>query len=60
MTMDSSSMYWQTNDEWFRINKNKDCYELTEKAPPEAIESFNKYNELSERAEKERELGIYR
>ena len=44
MTANKESLYWKTNEEWYRINYEKDCYELTEKAPERAIESFKMYN----------------
>lgn len=35
--------YWQSNPEWYRINREKDCIELTEKAPERARRSFDMY-----------------
>ena len=35
--------YWQTNPDWFTINKEKDCFELTEDAPERAVRSFDMY-----------------
>jgi hypothetical protein len=43
MTANKESLYWKTNKEWYRINREKDCFELTEKAPQRAIESFELY-----------------
>lgn len=43
MTLDREPLYWRTNKEWYRINKDKDCYELTDKAPKRAQESFKLY-----------------
>ena len=40
MTPNLRSLYWETNPEWYRINEETDEYELTDKAPPEAVESF--------------------
>lgn len=37
--------YWRTNKEWYRINWEKECYELTDKAPERAIKSFELYLE---------------
>ena len=37
------SMYWMRNDDWFRINRERDCFELTDAAPQRAIESFRLY-----------------
>ena len=31
------------NDEWFTVNHEKDCFELTDAAPPRAVESFKLY-----------------
>ncbi len=45
MTVDMEFMYWSSNKSWYRINKEKDCYELTEQAPPRAVESFKLYCE---------------
>lgn len=36
-------MYWHSNKEWYRVNYEKSCYELTEKAPQKAIDSFEKW-----------------
>lgn len=36
MTTNMESLFWKTNKEWYRVNKEKDCYELTEKAPERA------------------------
>lgn len=44
MTANQEPLYWKTNQEWYRINKQKDCYELTEKAPERAKKSFELYN----------------
>lgn len=39
MTADRESMYWKTNEKWWRWNENNE-YELTEEAPERAIKSF--------------------
>lgn len=44
MTANQEPLFWKTNREWYRINKQKDCYELTEKAPKRAKKSFELYN----------------
>ena len=44
MTSDKERLYWKTNKEWYRINREKDCFELTEKAPLRAQKSFDLYN----------------
>ena len=36
----SEAMYWMTNKKWYKVNEEKDCFELTKHAPPRAIESF--------------------
>lgn len=45
MTGNKESLYWKSNTEWYRVNKEKDCYELTEKAPERARKSFELYQE---------------
>ena len=35
--------YWHTNKEWYQIHIEEGYCELTEKAPPEAVESFKKW-----------------
>ena len=39
ITAKKEFMYWRTNKEWYRINSEKDCFELTDKAPegPEKV-----------------------
>ena len=37
------SMYWMDNDDWFRVNYEKDGLELTPEAPQRAVESFELY-----------------
>lgn len=36
------SLYWKENKEWWRVNSRGE-YELTDKAPERAVESFKKY-----------------
>ena len=43
MTSDKEALYWQTNKEWYRINE-KGEFELTDKAPERARESFALFN----------------
>ena len=43
MTANREYMYWHSNKEWYRINEEKDCYELTDKAPERAKKSFELY-----------------
>ena len=39
--------YFMTNKEWYRYDDKEDKYVLTDKAPQEAIESYNEfYKEL--------------
>lgn len=41
MTAGSESTYWASNPEWYRINKEKDEFELTDKATERAKVSFD-------------------
>ena len=53
MRANIESMYWMENDEWYRINRERDCIELTPEASPRAVESFRLYrlrNDLPVRA----------
>ena len=43
MTVNQEPLYWKTNKTWYRINKERDCFELTDQAPPRAVESFKLY-----------------
>ena len=43
MTTNNESMYWMENKDWYRINRERDCMELTPEAPPRAVESFRLY-----------------
>lgn len=43
MNANTEIMYWSTNKEWYKINREKDCFELTDKAPQRAIDSFEMY-----------------
>lgn len=44
MKRNSPRMYWMTNQDWYRINYVKDCFELTDKAPARARRSFAIWN----------------
>ena len=44
MRSNSERTYWMTNDDWYRINKEKDCFELTDAAPERARKSFALWN----------------
>ena len=35
--------YFMTNDAWWTYNFNKGIIELTDEAPPKAVESYNAY-----------------
>lgn len=37
------AMYWMRNDEWFTVDSERDCFELTDAAPQRAVESFRLY-----------------
>ena len=43
MKAHDESLYWMENESWFRIDKERDCIELTAEAPPRAVESFRLY-----------------
>ena len=45
MTANRERMYWHSNKEWWFYNDKTEKIELTEKAPPEAVESFKKWRE---------------
>lgn len=40
MSMSSESTFWLTNKNWYRINEEKDCFEILESAPTDAKISF--------------------
>ena len=44
MRKTSDRIYWLTNDNWYKINKEKDCFELTKEAPEKAVISFQLRN----------------
>ena len=46
MTAKREFMYWRTNKEWYRINSEKDCFELTDKATERARKSFELYQKV--------------
>lgn len=50
MNTNTELLYWKINKEWYRVNKEKDCFELTEKAPDRAKESFKMYKEFQKNA----------
>lgn len=48
-TVNTELLYWQSNDEWYKINYEKDCFELTDKAPERARKSFDMYKEFQKK-----------
>ncbi len=50
MNTNTELLYWRTNKEWYRVNEEKDCFELTEKASDRAKESFKMYKEFQKNA----------
>ena len=42
-TASKERSYWKTNKDWYRVN-DKGEYELTENAPPEAVDSFKAWS----------------
>lgn len=38
--------YFMENEEWFVYDKETNTYSLTDKAPPEVVESYNEFLEL--------------
>lgn len=40
MSMNTESLFWLTNKKWYRINKEKDCFEILDSAPAKAKISF--------------------
>lgn len=49
MTANREPLYWRSNKEWYRINREKDCFELTSKATERAKKSFEMYQKLQKR-----------
>ena len=50
--MKSLDLYWKTNPDWYDYTDDEDPNAepyLTEKAPPEAVASFNHYLEQKKR-----------
>jgi len=41
--MDYEVPYFIMNDEWYYYDEEEEIYKLTDKAPKEAIESYNKF-----------------
>lgn len=40
MSMSNESTFWLTNKAWYRINEEKDCFEILDSAPAKAKLSF--------------------
>ena len=38
--MNTERVFWLTNPSWYRINEEKDCFEMTDEAPAKAKLSF--------------------
>ena len=53
MTLNSEAMYWHTNKAWYYIDKEKDCYVLTDAAPERARKSFELYRKINNMTESE-------
>lgn len=49
MSANQEPMYWRTNKDWYRVNREKDCFELTDKAPKRAIQSFEMYKKMNKK-----------
>lgn len=52
MTARREAMFWMENKAWYRINEEKDCFELTEEAPERAVRSFEMWKELQKTPKK--------
>lgn len=42
-TADKEFVYWKSDKNWYKINREKDRYELTELAPERARKSFEEF-----------------
>ena len=40
MDTNFESIYWLTNKDWYKINEEKDCFEILDSAPAKAKLSF--------------------
>ncbi len=38
--MNSEALYWLTDKSWYRINRERDCFEILDSAPAKAKLSF--------------------
>ena len=43
-TADTRKTYWLTQEKWYRINKEKDCFEILPNAPERVKRSFEMWN----------------
>lgn len=43
MTMSKKALFWKSNPEWYRVNPKTKDYEMTSKAPKEAVKSFEEW-----------------
>lgn len=46
MKANSERTYWLTDENWHRVNKEKDCFELTDAAPEQAKKNFEDFTRL--------------
>lgn len=44
--MDLGRPYFLTNDSWYYYDEDEGVYKLTEKAPKEAIQSYNEFYDV--------------
>ena len=51
MTANKESSYWASNPAWYRINKEKDSFELTDEAPERARISFEMWKNTKKHSE---------
>ena len=47
MTLNSEGMYWHKNKAWYYIDREKDCFVLTDAAPERARKSFELYKKAN-------------
>lgn len=56
MRLNSERTYWMTDESWYRINKEKDCFELTDAAPERARKSFELWNSEDDHLKRKKSL----
>ena len=49
MTANQEPLFWRSNKEWYQINREKDCFALTDNAPERARKSFERYKEMQKK-----------